>query len=87
MKSITLTDIEATLVDVALRSYWGKCKRLMTDSVQGEEVELHETLLHCNTVRNKLSSYMRDGYYQVTNGNIEPLIFEDNKIINNIHYR
>jgi hypothetical protein len=71
MKSIELTDTEITLVDMALRKYWSRCKKL----VDGHGVG-HETLFQCNVVRKKLSSpteSLTDGYYEVIKGEIKPL--------------
>ena len=82
MKSIQLTETEVTLVDIALRKYWGRCKQLLDgDGPTGrpsaeESKQEHETLLHCNVVLKKLSSpteSLTDGYYEVIKGEIKPL--------------
>jgi hypothetical protein len=85
MKSIELTDTEITLVDMALRKYWGRCKKLIDGHGVG-----HETLYQCNAVRNKLSSPaepLTDGYYEVINGEIKPLeMFNGGKVLHCNNY-
>jgi hypothetical protein len=70
-KSIELTETQVALVDIAVRKYWGRCKKLIGLTGAG-----HETLHQCNEVLNLLSSphqSLDDGYYEVVDGEIKPL--------------
>ena len=70
-KAIILNSEEATLLDFALRKYWGQVKRELGGSGAGHPtLRVVETLL--NKARNP-ESHLPSGLYEVTGGEIKHL--------------
>ena len=70
-KAIILNSEEATLLDFALRKYWGQVKRELGGSGAG-----HPTLRVVETLINKArnpESHLPSGLYEVTDGEIKHL--------------
>jgi len=70
-KAIILNSEEATLLDFAMRKYWGQVKRELGGSGAG-----HPTLRAVETVLNKVrnpEAHLPSGLYEVTDGEIKHL--------------
>ena len=70
-KAIILNSEEATLLDFALRKYWGQVKRELGGSGAG-----HPTLRDVETLLNKArnpEAHLPSGLYEVTSGEIKHL--------------